>query len=213
MKIDDGEVKEIFRSMGAIIVNDHFVYTKKSDGWYHGSDYINKDALYPFVKDFSKLCLKLAGHFCYDNIEVVVGPTMGGIVLAQWMAYWLPNNPLAVYAEEENNFRILKRGYDKIVSGKNCLIVEDIINSGGTVKKVIECVKINGGNIAGVGSLCNRSGGKVNAGSLGVEKLVSLLELDMKMYKEESCPLCEKNGKESVRTDLGKGREFLASIK
>ena len=66
---------------------------------------------------------------------------MGGIVLSQWVAYWLQNEAQAVhavFAEEENDYRILKRGYDKIVSGKNCLVVEDIINSGGTVKKPLE---------------------------------------------------------------------------
>lgn len=211
----DAEVKVIFSKMGAIIPNDHFVYTKKSDGWYHGSTYVNKDALYPYVKEISRLCLKLSSFFCEDDIRVVVGPTMGGIVLSQWVAYWLQNEAQAVhavFAEEENDYRILKRGYDKIVSGKNCLVVEDIINSGGTVKKTIGAIERAGGKIAGVGTLCNRSGGKVTDETLGVPKLISLLNLNMAMHKEEDCPICKKHGQESVRIDIGKGKEFLARI-
>ena len=225
-------IKKIFAEKGAIITNDHFVYAKKADGWHHGGDYANKDAIYPFTRIVSAFCKEIADHFWGSDIKVVVGPTVGGVALAQWTAYWYyppPNEKeiLAVYADEEDVFeemtggqgrvkvgttRVLKRGYDKIVAGKLCLVVEDVINTGATVKKTIEAIKAAGGEVYGVGALANRSGGKVTAETLGVPELFSLLDLDMKMYKEEECPICKERGPKSVRTDLGKGKEFLTRI-
>lgn len=272
--IDTQLVKTIFAQANAIITGDHFVYAKKPDGWYHGSDYVNKDAIYPYVRSVSTLCKQIASNVfqCGAWPDVVVGPTVGGVALAQWVAHWLshliPGHEfLAVCADEEDvleekkeeiqfsnirslteklwNFklsavgevsvhvtegdlspskiaiayrkktgtrRIIKRGYDQHVKGKKCLIVEDVINSGATVQKTARALEELGAIVIGGGALCNRSGGKVTAETLGLPKLFSLLDVDMKMYKEEECPICKEKGVQSVRTDLGKGKEFLARI-
>lgn len=252
------EIKDIFAKRNAIITGDHFVYAKKPDGWYHGYDYVNKDAIYPFTGAVSELCREIAHHFCEFKVEAVVGPTIGAVSLSQWTAYWLgralQQEILAVFADEEDVLeerelelirateefsaygrvriewrpefkgniskihffekvgtrRVIKRGYDSHVKDKRCLVVEDIINSGLTVQKTIDAVSRAGGQVVGVGCLCNRSGGKVTAQTLGAPELFSLLDLDMKMFKEEECPICKERGPLSVRVDLGKGKEFLA---
>jgi orotate phosphoribosyltransferase len=253
-------INEIFSRTKAIILDDHFVYAKKPDGWYHGRAYVNKDAIYPHVGELALLCREIANHFFNRKIEIVVGPAIGAVCLAQWVAYHLGYQVLAIYADEEDVLeqkqesmgtvgfreflanglvkiegepdhlgsfgslvkiafstkvgtrRILRRGYDKLVVGKRCLIVEDVINSGATVAKTIKAVSDADGIIAGVGCLCNRSGGKVNTATLGITELFSLLDLNMEMFREEDCPICKERGTESVRTDLGKGKEFLARI-
>ena len=261
------ERAKIFADAKAIITNDHFVYAKKPDGWYHGYDYVNKDAISPNTVSVSFLCEDIAEHFYNYAVEVVVGPTTGGVILSQWTTKRLlslssgDRDVQAVYADEEDvleqkefignmpfeipsasgtvkiNFlpeqsqmlgprylaraeycakvgtrRIIKRGYDKIVKDHKCLIVEDVINSGKTIKDVAEAVLKAGGNVVGVGALCNRSGGRVSAETLGVPELFSLLDLNMKMFPEADCPICRERGPKSVRTDLGKGKEFLARI-
>ena len=105
--------------------------------------------------------------------------------------------------------RVLKRGYEKDVAGKFVLVVEDVLNSGATVIKTINAVKKAGGEVVGVAAIANRSGGKVNAETLGVPFLFSLKDLSMPMYPEDECPICQEKGIKSVRTELGKGREFL----
>jgi len=184
------QINYIFSAAKAIITDDHFVYAKKSDGWYHGSAYVNKDAIYPYTRFISPLCKDIADYFSGNDIEVVVGPTVGAVSLSQWVAHhYAPfafqREVLAVYADEEDVFqeytcefkyfkfflkhdfrpgiiltavhgdaaieevsfkikigtqRILRRGYDKIVEGKRCLVVEDIINSGATVGKTIGAI-------------------------------------------------------------------------
>jgi len=276
------QIAQLFDAAGAIITGDHFVYAKKADGWYHGDCYVNKDALYPNSEIIGRLCYNIYDHFLLQSIEVVIGPTVGGVSLSQWVAHWFNEHlkiftglrsegkeimiadekpVFSVYADEEDILedreiqivdpgqinlanvvgninlnldlarsgvyfdrlklvykekvgtrRILKRGYDKIVAGKKCLVVEDIINSGATVKKTVEAIKLAGGEVVGVGDLCNRSGGKVTAQTLGVPELYSLLDLEMKMEREENCSICQAKGVQSVRTDIGKGKEFLARI-
>lgn len=218
-------IKEIFAQASAIIPDDHFVYAKKETGWFHGPAYVNKDAIYPYTKYVSDLCRDLAVYFALARPEVVVGPTVGAVALAQWTAHWSNwgrenDTPvLAVCADEEDVIedghkvgtrRVINRGYDKFVKGKRCLIVEDIVNSGLTVVKTIAAVEAAGGEVIGVGALCNRSGGKVTTQSLKVRELFSLLHVSMEMFPEENCPICKEKGRGSVRTDLGKGKEFLA---
>lgn len=266
-RITEQEVKNIFAEGKAIITGDHFVYAKKPDGWYHGSAYVNKDAIYPRPRLLKPLCRGIADYFSDMDIEAIVGPTVGGVSLSQWATdFYNLNNPgkeaLAVFADEEDiheqvvvpaslisrkvkdnliafpgarniniefrpgtlevscviydiktgTRRVLKRGYDALVRGKRCLVVEDIINSGATVMKVIEAILKTGGKVVGVGTLCNRSGGKVTADTLRVAELFSLLDISMEMIPEADCPICKEKGPKSVRTDLGKGKEFLQRI-
>ncbi len=263
-KMHEDEIKKIFSDADAIITDDHFVYAQKSDGWYHGSAYVNKDAIYPYTRVISPLCKEIANYFKDAGVEVVVGPTIGGVSLSQWVSYHLASSNdqkevLAVFAEEEDVFdihempsgdfvtmlatdfkpvtitsvrlqergmyphalekvvykikvgtkRIFKRGYDKVVKGKKCLVVEDIINSGATVQKTIKAIRDAGGDVVGVGALCNRSGGTVKGETLSVPVLHSLLNIRMRMIKEDVCHICREKGEKSVRTDLGKGKEFL----
>mgnify|MGYP001619465779 CR=1 FL=1 len=75
----------------------------------------------------------------------------------------------------------IKRGYNEIIKGKKVLIVEDILNTGGSAKKIVELVKNSGAQLVGVSVLCNR--GKVTAKELGTTaKLMSLVDLDFKGY-------------------------------
>lgn len=266
------QIKKIAENAQAIITGSHFVYAKKADGWYHGRDYVNKDALYLDPRVPSDLCCQIAGHFACKGVEVVVGPTVGGVILSQLTADWLniiedrvpgTERIKAVFADEEDilekkeyeypvmhneldrfnhfaNFvgditvetfihgppgsfdrkvakwfrkagtrRVIKRGYDKHVKDKRCLIVEDILNTGLTVRKTCEAVLAVGGTISGIGALADRSNGQLTAESFNVPELFVLLKLNMEMFKEDECPVCRERGFQSVRTDLGKGKEFL----
>lgn len=99
------------------------------------------------------------------------------------------------------------RGYDKFISGKNVLVVEDVLTTGSTAKKVVEAVRTAGGNIVGLGVLCNRGG--ITTRDVGdVPKLVTLVNVKLDAWDEKDCPLCRQGV--PVNTDVGKGREFLA---
>ena len=206
--MNESEILNIVNDLGAVITNSHLVYTSGK----HGSTYVNKDALYPHTAAISSLCRVLAEQFVVDNIEVVVAPALGGIILSQWIAHHLSDlmgrEVLSVYAEkiEEGGF-VIKRGYDKLLKDKNVLVVEDILTTGGSARKVIELTRTLGGNVQGLAVLCNRGG--VTAQELAqVPKIISLLSLDFESWDEGDCPLCKQGV--PVNTEVGKGREFLA---
>ncbi|MBT3260980.1 phosphoribosyltransferase [bacterium] len=202
------EIKKIFEKMGAVISDSHIVYTSDK----HGSAYINKDAVYTNTHEISKLCKEIATHFANTDVEAVVAPALGGIILSQWTAHHLSEitgkEIISVYAEktEDKNF-VIKRGYDKLIQGKKVLLLEDVLTTGGSLKKVVEIVKNIGSPIVGAGVLCNRGG--ISAPELGVPEVFSLLEINLQAWEETDCPLCKQNV--PINTNVGKGREYLAN--
>ncbi len=201
------EVIDVLKRVGAVITDSHIVYTSGK----HGSAYVNKDAVYPHTWETSQLCYMISRQFKDNNVQVVIAPAIGGVILMTWTAYhltkWTDRDVLGVYAEKDGDGFVIKRGYDKIVTGRNVLVVEDILTTGGSVKKVIEAVRNLGGNIVGLGVLCNRGG--ITAEDVGgVPKLFSLADVKLEAWDEAECPLCAQGV--PINTDVGKGREFLA---
>jgi len=195
---------DILQDYHAILSDGHFAYTSGR----HGSQYVNKDAIYPHTDAVSKLCEWMAEGFSKHSIEVVLGPALGGIVLSQWTAFHLSRiqkkDVLAVFAEklDENKFA-LKRGYDEIIKGKKVLVVEDILNTGGSAKRLVELVAAASAELVGVSVLCNRGG--VTEKELGTEaKLMSLVNLDFKTWDAADCPLCKKGV--PLNKTVGKGK-------
>ncbi len=203
------EVMAILDKVGAIITNSHFRYTSGL----HGSAYINKDAVYPHTAKTSLLCRALAEPFSVLGypVEVVIGPAIGGVILSQRTADRLSeiqgDQVLSVYAEKEGDTFVIKRGYDKLIAGKRVLVVEDVLTTGGSARKVIEAVRAVGGIVIGLSVLCNRGG--VTVADVGdPPRLNALMNLKLETYEPSTCPLCAQGI--PINRDIGKGREFLA---
>lgn len=201
-----------FEEIGAIITNSHIVYTSGK----HGSVYVNKDAIYPSTTRTNNLCWEIAKYFITKNIgiDVVAGPAIGGVILAQWVAYNLTpfiadsekEEVLAVYAEDgPDGYKTFKRGYDKLIPGKKVLVVEDVLTTGGSVKQLVVSVQALGGKVVGVGALCNRGG--IKADDISVPEIFALINVPLESFDEGDCPLCKAGI--PINTEVGKGREFL----
>jgi|SRR3989344_232169 len=201
------------RQAGAVLTDDHFVYTSGR----HGSAYYNKDAVYADVEVADRLCQAIAYHFRDAGIETVVGPEHGGIILqfatTIHLRIWTGKNDICgVYAENapatysaQKRFAF-NRGFGKFIAGRRVLVVDDILTTGGSVEGVVRAVREAGGEVVGVAVLCNRGG--VTAKQLGVPELFALCNVSLNSWPEEECPLCAQGV--PVNTTIGKGREFLA---
>jgi orotate phosphoribosyltransferase len=209
--MSDGDVLATLARVGALITGDHLVYTSGR----HGSSYVNKDALYPHTAATSEVCARIAQQYAAAGVEVVAGPTVGGVIMAQWTAHHLSvmtgREVLAVYAEEEvgeegGRRRLFRRGYDALVRGRRVLVVEDILTTGGSVRLVLAAVDAAGGATVGVGALCNRGG--VTAEALGAPDLFCLSAVPLESFAPEECPLCAAGV--PVNTRVGKGAAFVA---
>lgn len=87
----------------------------------------------------------------------------------------------------------LRRGFS-IQPGERCLVVEDVVTTGGSTREVMEVVASLGGVTVGAGSLIDRSGGAVD---LGVPRH-ALAVLEVPTYKPEECPMC-KEGSTAIK--------------
>ncbi len=168
-------VEKILKEKDALI-EGHFVL---SSGL-HSDRYVQcaKVLQYPEIAEqFSKVLVKKIAARC----DLVISPAMGGIIIGYEIARQLKVR--AIFCERENGVMNLRRGFE-IKKGERCLIVEDVITTGGSTKEVIEVVKSYGGKVVGIASIINRSELKNFS--------ISLLKLKIKTYKPENCPLCKK---------------------
>jgi len=150
----------------------------------HSPVYWEKFRVLQYPGYTEQLCRMIAEHYRNQKIQVVVGPTTGGVILAFEVARQLGLR--GIFAEREGeDKRAFKRGF-KINPGERVLIVDDVLTTGSSVKQVIEAVEKLNGKIIGIGILVDRSGGKVDFGY----PLFSCLESDTTTYKPEDCPLC-----------------------
>lgn len=203
------DVVKLLKSISAILTDSHFVYTSGR----HGSVYVRKDLLYPHTKMTSDVCKLFAEKFKNKNIDVVVAPALGGIILSQWTAYHLSKlkkkEVLGIFTEkDEKNNQIFKRGYDHLVKGKNVLIVEDLATTGGSVKKVVDSVRKAGGKVIAVSVMINRDPKNVTSKAVGAP-LSSLGVFEAHSYDPKLCPLCQENI--PINTVVGHGKKFLAN--
>ena len=86
---------------------------------------------------------------------------MGGLVIGQEVARQL--GVRFIFVEKEDGKLVLRRGF-KIAPGEKILVVEDVVTKGGRVQETIDIVRANGGNVAGVAMVVDRSNGATKLG-------------------------------------------------
>jgi len=203
------KVVDILKSVEAVITDSHFVGTSGK----HFATYINKDALYPHTKQTSKICQMFAEKVKDLEIDAVVGPALGGIILSTWTAHHLSEikgrEILGVYTEKDaSSNQVFTRGYDKIVAGKKILVVEDLTTTGGSAKKVAESIKNVGGAVAAIIVMVNRSPKEVTSEYFGAP-FYALDVVEVPTYDEADCPLCKAGV--PINTKIGHGKKYLES--
>lgn len=197
------------KKTGALIPNGHFVGVSGR----HLDTYITKDALLPDTFEVSKIARTIAEKVRNLKVDAVVGPAIGGIILSQWTAHHLSRiqkkKVFSFYTEKTSDAgQVFTRGYDEKVKGKNLLVVEDTVTTGGSAMKVVNAVKQAGGKVAKVMVITNRDPKQVNSKSLGIP-FASLCDLPLVSYNPKDCPMCKVGM--PVNTKFGHGKKFLES--
>jgi orotate phosphoribosyltransferase len=113
----------------------------------------------------------------------VVAPALGGVLVAHEVARAFSCRGL--FTERQEGVMTLRRGFT-LGPDEPVVVVEDVITTGGSTREVMEAAAARGARVVAVGSLVDRSGGKVE---LGVPRR-SLLSLDVPTYAADACPLC-----------------------
>ncbi|MFC1861936.1 orotate phosphoribosyltransferase [Chloroflexota bacterium] len=173
--------EEIFQKAGAVL-NGHFLLASGL----HSPFYWEKFQVLQFPKYTEQLCSMITDHFAKQEIQVVAGPTTGGIILAFESARQL--GVRGIFAEKTDaGGRAFRRGFG-IKSGERILIVDDILTTGSSVHEVIAAVTSQGGIIVGIGVLVDRSEQAIDFGI----PLFSCHRASVVTYTPEDCPLCAK---------------------
>ena len=173
---DQVQLIEIFQKTGALL-EGHFILTSGR----HSSMYFQCAKVLQHPEYLHKFSKQIVNHFQDINIDIVISPAVGGIVLGTEVGRQL--NKQTIFAEREQGIMTLRRGFE-ILPNYNVLVVEDVITTGGSVKEVIELVKSSRGEVAGVGVLVDRSGGKVKLH----EKQFCVTELEAVSYGDDEIP-------------------------
>jgi len=172
-------VEEIFQKSGAIL-KGHFLLASGL----HSPVYWEKFRVLESPSYTEQLCRMITTHFQKQNIQVVAGPTTGGIILAFETARQL--GVRGIFAEREGTTeRTFRRGFS-IDSGERVLIVDDILTTGSSIRQVMAAVTKQGGKVIGIGVLVDRS---EQGEEFGVP-LFSCLRSITPTYTPQDCPLC-----------------------
>lgn len=201
------ETRQILVDCQALLANDHFVYISGD----HGSGWVDKDAIFVDLHRVRRLTQLLAAELKRFNADMLCGPATGGLIVAQWTAFEL--GVPAVFAEhaaprtsmELRGRFAFHRGYDQLVAGKRVIVVDDVVNTGLSIRQTVEAVVAAGGIVAAAGAIVHR--GNVNAAGLGVDEYVYLLEYDIPDWSAAECPLCQAGV--PVNTRYAHGQDFL----
>lgn len=187
---DREQIQRLIMKTGALYESGHYRY---SSGL-HGSVYVEKDRVLANVDVASKLCYRIAKHFFADKIQVVTGPSMGGAMMAPFVAYYLEPKAISVYAEGERDNRYFRPSVVDMIAGKRVLVVEDVLDTGGSALRVIEAVERQGGEVVGVAAIWNR-------GNVTFRYPLFCL-VEHHTYEPGDCPIC-KAGNVPLETPPG----------
>lgn len=191
--LTEKEVEDLLIETSAIM-EGHFLLTSGL----HSPRYVEKFNVLQKPVYTEKLCRAMAEKFKDANIETVVGPVTGGILLAHETGKALGTR--AIFTERENGKMTFRRGFT-LHEGERVLIVEDIVTTGGSIREVIDVVKEHGGIPVAVSMLVDRSGGKATFGDV---PSTALLHMDVQTYQPDECPLCKQGIPMTKRGRTGK---------
>jgi orotate phosphoribosyltransferase len=190
------ELLKMFERAGAIR-HGHF---ELSSGL-HSAMYVQCALLLQYPRFAEALGRDLAEKFAGHEIEAVVSPAIGGLIIGQEVARALPERAgslaapsrggvPAIFVERDASGKMsMRRGFS-LEPGQRVLVVEDVWTTGGSTREAIRVVEEAGGGVVGAGALIDRSGGKIDLGVVAK----ALLEISIPSYAADDCPLCQSGG-------------------
>jgi orotate phosphoribosyltransferase len=170
------QVLQVFRDTGALL-EGHFVLRSGL----HSRQFFQCALALQQMPVVEKLGAALAAKVKPLGAVTVVAPAMGGLVIGQEVARQL--GVRFIFVEKEEGKLILRRGF-KIAPGEKILVVEDVVTKGGRAQETLDIVRSNGGNVAGVAAIVDRSNGAVNFGV----PFQSLIALKVEAFESDKLP-------------------------
>lgn len=164
------------------IMQGHFIL---SSGL-HSEFYVQCASLFQDPNLAARLCSDLANKIRLKigskKIDYVVSPAMGGVLVGYEVAKQLGCKN--IFCERVSGEFELRRGFH-LEKTDNVLVVEDVITTGKSSLETYDCIKSTGANIIAEACIIDR---RKEKDLLDGKEIISLVELDIETYNEESLP-------------------------
>jgi orotate phosphoribosyltransferase len=173
------KIIEMFKKTDALL-EGHFLLTSGL----HSPVYFQCALVLQYPQYCEYLSKRIVDHFKNNEIDLVISPAIGGIVVGQEVGRQLGKR--TIFTERVDGKMKLRRGF-QIKRGEKALICEDVITTGGSVFEVINIVKENGAEPHAIGYIVDRRVKKIE---FGVEEF-AVTRVNAQTYPPEHCPLCK----------------------
>lgn len=174
MRLDD------LQAIGAVL-HGHFLLTSGR----HSDLYFEKFRLLERPDLLEPLVSEMLAQIGALTVQAVVGPTLGGVLVAYETARQL--GVPALYAERENGARTFRRG-SVLPPNASVLVVDDVLTTGTSLYELLALLKQVHAQPVAIGVLIDRS---ETPPDFGV-RLVSAVRLPARTYAPAECPLCQR---------------------
>jgi orotate phosphoribosyltransferase len=175
------DIDALLRSTGAVL-EGHFSLASGR----HSGIYVEKFRVMENPAATTALCGLIAEHFRDAGAQAVVGPAMGGVILAFETARHL--GVRNVFAEKDASGKLyFDRGF-AFEPGQPVLVVDDVLTTGGSVRQVLALVESAGAKTVGVGMLVDRTDGGVDFGV----PFFACHNMPVESFPADDCPLCRR---------------------
>lgn len=149
----------------------------------HSNGYVQCAKLLQYPDKAEKALKDVADSVKKLDIDIVVGPAMGGIIVAYELARQI-GKP-AIFTERVDEIMTIKRGFE-IKEGQRVLIAEDVVTTGKSAYEAIKVVEDHGGIVVAIGCLADRTSGDIKY------PLYAASKVEIETYDIEDCPLCKE---------------------
>lgn len=177
-------VIEILKESGALL-EGHFLLSSGK----HSNKYCQCAKLLQYPDKAEKVISIVKEKVKDLDIDVVVGPAMGGITPAYELGKQL--NVRTIFTERVDNIMTLRRGFE-INKSERVLIMEDVVTTGKSSLETAKVIESYGAKVIGIGCIVDRKSSQIEI------PLYSSVELNFETYEPENCPLC-RNGSTPVK--------------
>lgn len=178
-KILEKMVIEELKQSGALL-EGHFLLSSGR----HSDHYCQCAKLLQYPDRAARVVAVIAEQVKNFHIDMVVGPAMGGIIVAYELGRQL--GVPAIFTERVDNKMSLRRGFE-VKAGQRLLITEDVVTTGKSSLETIEILKSYGAEVIGIACIADRSTTPI------AYPLYSAVKLNIQSWEVDNCPLCKQN--------------------
>jgi orotate phosphoribosyltransferase len=179
--MNEQQILTMYEDAGALL-NGHFILSSGR----HSGRYLQSALVLMHPSHAAELAAELAAKVNGDEIDMVVSPALGGLIIGHEVARAL-NKPF-IFTERKEGEMQMRRGFS-IPEGARLLVVEDVITTGGSVRECMQVVRVHGGTPVKVLAVVDRAPDQEGRFDVPHETAISL---QVETYAPDDCPMCRE---------------------